>query len=218
MECSNMRNSLDRVKADLFFKLDKMYSPDAIPTVAALKELMEQDDQMLLRLSQKAFDDTEDAVLEALVKDGVQYPSFIWNRENVGQQIKLPGIVSLKEHAPLLTSASPSSEGNPNKKYTGTGICLGGGAVAVYALSCDPISLALLAVGVAVLAAGGVTIWKSSPKKADGAARQDEVEQIPDIPDILNKQCKSCRKTLDAWFKNVVELVEAAVDQPDEGR
>lgn len=217
MKCGNMRNSLGEVKADLFSKLDGMYSPDAVSTVAALKGLMEKDDQMLLRLSQKAFDDTEEAVLEALVHDGVQYPSFIWNREDVGQRIKLPDIVSLKEHAPLLTSAPPSSESGPNKKYAGTSICLGGGAVAVYALSCDPISWALLAVGVAVLAVGGVTIWKTVPEKAGSAADaaiQDEAEQIREI---LKEQRKLCKETLNTWFENVIKLVETAVDQPDKG-
>lgn len=221
MVCSNTEKDLGEVKANLLSELHKIYDLDTVTTVAELKGLMEKDDRMLLRLSQKAFDDTEATVLKALTLDGVQYPSFIWNREDVGQRIKLPGFVSLSEHAPVISATPPKSKGNSQKKYVGTGICLGGGALAVYALSCDPISLALLAIGVAVLAVGGVTIWKASVEEADSAAGAMEQNETEQIHRILKKQRESCKEILDAWFENVIKLVETAVDQSnesDEGR
>lgn len=213
MDCINTRKRLAQVKSDLLTELNDLYDAQNVATVADLKRLMEQDNRALLSLCQRAFDDTEEAVLATLVVDGVKYPSFLWNREDVGQCIKLPSLAPLSRHAPVITSASSAPEHRPKQKFVGTGIFLGGGATVAWALACDPISWALLAVGVGLAVGGGVVVWKAPAQPAGGAAKQDHTEEIQTI---LDRQLESCTEVLNAWFDNVIKLVEAGADRSGE--
>lgn len=249
---TNVEKAADDFYGHICERIDAIYDLSKCKTRKDLAQLIDGEVIELMKLQQFTNDGLRDACYEGLRKDGIEFPKILW-AQYVGTKIKVPYYRSIREEVPQeqLANSKPSvvehkamQQGTAGKANTskgshpGTVVTIGVGAgltvtntvqvirAGIAETAISPISIALIALGICITAAGVVTFVASGDKSTRQArpearpvatlgasAQQSDKEEEDHVADILSKQSDRCKEYAKEWCKNVLDIVRLGVEQ-----
>ncbi len=208
--------------------LQAFYMRSDCRTVRQLRELMDKELGELINIKMQINKITEEAVIEGMRLDGVEYPAALW-AEEIAPVISEFRLRSLYQQAPVgsvfagTLNQAPAKAANKNRTVL-YAVTVSGVVLTISGVSFTPVNRILLGMGIVLTATGIVLLIKEIyfDKKALAEGKPSVVPDLntateaEKVADLLEKNYSENIEIIKKWNSEIYNLAVEAMGKTEE--